>query len=118
MSDRTGRQPGAGSVQTCPNARTATPATKQEEYAMTSNYIHALAQRHAAIERRIEDALKAPAPDTLYITSLKKVRLAYRDRISEAIREKRTRSAATRKRPWSPAAKAVPARTHQLGGGN
>lgn len=61
---------------------------------MTSYYIHALAQRHAAIERKIEEALKAPAPDSIYITSLKKVRLAYRDRIREAIREKRTRSTA------------------------
>lgn len=117
MSDRTGSKPGAGSMQKCQTARTATPAAKQEEYAMSFNYIHALAQRHAAIERRIEDALKAPAPDTLYITSLKKLRLAYRDRIREAIRQKRTRSA-TRQRRWQPPAATVPAPTQQLGGGH
>ena len=85
---------------------------------MSSNYIHALAQRHAAIERRIEDALKAPAPDTLYITSLKKLRLAYRDRIREAIRQKRARSTAARPRRWPPAATAVAAPAHQLGRGH
>ncbi|WP_291205848.1 DUF465 domain-containing protein [Hyphomonas sp.] len=81
---------------------------------MSSNYIHALAQRHAAIERRIEDALKAPSPDTLYITSLKKLRLVYRERIREAIRQKRMRSTAARPKRWSPAA-AAPA---QIGGGH
>lgn len=79
---------------------------------MSSNYIHALAQRHAAIERRIEDALKAPSPDTLYVTSLKKLRLAYRDRIREAIRQKRMRSTPARPRRRPPAA-AAPA---QIGG--
>jgi hypothetical protein len=96
----------------------ATPEAKQEEYAMSSNYIHALAQRHAAIERRIEDALKSPAPDTLYITSLKKLRLAYRDRIREAIRQKRARSTAARQRRWPPAATPAAAPAHQLGGGH
>lgn len=81
---------------------------------MSSNYIHALAQRHAAIERRIEDALKAPSPDTLYITSLKKLRLAYRDRIREAIRQQRMRNTPARPRRWPPAA-AAPA---QIGGGH
>jgi hypothetical protein len=85
---------------------------------MSSNYIYALTQRHAAIERRIEEAQKAPAPDTLYITALKKLRLAYRDRIREAIRQKRTRSAAARPRRWPSAEAAAPAAVRQLGGGH
>lgn len=85
---------------------------------MSSNYIHALVQRHAALERRIEDALKSPAPDTLYITSLKKLRLAYRDRILEATRQKRTRSTSTRTRRWPRAATATSAPARQLGGGH
>jgi len=118
MSDRTGRNSGAGSVQTLPEGPAATPAAKQEEYAMPSNYIHALAQRHAALERRIEDALKSHAPDTLYITALKKLRLAYRDRIREAMRQKRTPSAAARQRRWSPAGEAAPSSGGHLGGGH
>ncbi len=85
---------------------------------MSSNYIHALAQRHAAIEHRIEEALKAPAPDTLYITSLKKLRLAYRDRIREAIRQKRTSKSAATLRRWPSAAMAAPPPARQLGEGH
>ncbi len=85
---------------------------------MTSNYIQALAKRHAEIERRIEEAQKAPAPDTLYITSLKKVRLAYRDRIREAIRGTWTRSDAARRRSGPPATEAVASRSQQLSRGH
>jgi hypothetical protein len=67
---------------------------------MSSNYIHALVQRHAAVERQIEDVLKSPAPDTHHVMSLKKLRLAYRDRIREAIRQKRTQASATRQKHW------------------
>ncbi len=70
---------------------------------MSSNYIH---------------ALKAPAPDTLYITSLKKLRLAYRGRIREAIRQKRTSSTAAHSRRWPPAGAVAPASVRQLGGGH
>lgn len=76
---------------------------------MSSNYIYALAQRHATIERKIEDAQKAPAPDSLYIMHLKKLRLAYRDRIREAIREKRTRASSARQWRWLTHAPAQPA---------
>jgi hypothetical protein len=65
---------------------------------MSSNYIHALVQRHAGVERQIEDVLKSPAPDTLHIMTLKKLRLAYRDRIREAIRETRTQASARRQK--------------------
>ncbi len=67
---------------------------------MSSNYIYALAQRHAAIERKIAEAMKSPSPDTLYITSLKKLRLNYRDRIRDAIRDKRSQAATTREWRW------------------
>lgn len=76
---------------------------------MSSNYIHALFQRHAAIERQIEDVLKSPAPDTLHVMTLKKLRLAYRDRIRQAIREKRTRASARRQKHWRPVPAAAPA---------
>ena len=68
---------------------------------MSTNYIHALAQRHAAIERRIAEAMKAPLPDSLHITQLKKLRLAYRERIREAIRQKRRAAAASRRSQWT-----------------
>lgn len=68
---------------------------------MSSNYIYALAQRHAAIERRIAEAMKAPLPDSLHITQLKKLRLAYRERIREAIRQKRRAATATRRGQWT-----------------
>lgn len=64
---------------------------------MSAHFIHALAQRHAEIERKIEQAMRSPAPDSLYISSLKKLRLAYRDQIQQVIREKRTRAAERRK---------------------
>jgi len=67
---------------------------------MSSNYIYALAQRHAAIERKIAEAMKFPSPDILYITSLKKLRLNYRDRIRDAIRDKRSQAATTREWRW------------------
>ena len=67
---------------------------------MSSNYIYALAQRHAAIERRIAEAMKAPLPDSLQITQLKKLRLAYRERIREAIRQKRKAATASRHGNW------------------
>lgn len=76
---------------------------------MSSNYIHALVQRHAAVERQIEDVLKSPAPDTLHVMSLKKLRLAYRDRIREAIRQKRTQPSATRQKHWRPSPPLRPA---------
>ncbi|OYW87004.1 MAG: hypothetical protein B7X53_13020 [Hyphomonas sp. 34-62-18] len=56
---------------------------------MTSNYIRALALRHAALERQIETELKAPLPDTLKIMRLKKLRLACRESLRDAIRRKR-----------------------------
>ena len=68
---------------------------------MSSNYIFALAQRHAAIERRIAEAMKAPLPDSLHITQLKKLRLAYRERIREAIRQKRRAATASRRGQWT-----------------
>ena len=76
---------------------------------MSSNYIHALVQRHAGVERQIEDVLKSPAPDTLHVMSLKKLRLAYRDRIMEAIRQKRTQPSATRQKHWRPSPPLRPA---------
>lgn len=60
---------------------------------MTTNYIRALALRHAAIERRIEAEMKAPLPDTLKLMRLKKLRLACRDNIREAISRKRKKRA-------------------------
>jgi hypothetical protein len=80
---------------------------------MSSNYIHALVQRHAAVERQIEDILKSPAPDTLHVMSLKKLRLAYRDRISEAIRQKRTRASATRQNHWRSMPRPPPLRSQK-----
>jgi hypothetical protein len=68
---------------------------------VSSNYIHALAQRHAALERRIAEAMKSPLPDSLYITQLKKLRLAYRERIREAIRQKRKTATASRRGHWT-----------------
>lgn len=68
---------------------------------MSSNYIYSLAQRHAAIERRIAEAMKAPLPDSLHITQLKKLRLAYRERIREAIRQKRKTGTASRRGQWT-----------------
>ncbi|PKP82722.1 MAG: hypothetical protein CVT79_04590 [Alphaproteobacteria bacterium HGW-Alphaproteobacteria-18] len=56
---------------------------------MTSNYIRALALRHAALERQIETEMKAPLPDTLKIMRLKKLRLACRDSLRDAISRKR-----------------------------
>lgn len=56
---------------------------------MSSRYIRALALRHAAIERRIEAEMKSPLPDTLEIMRLKKLKLACRDAIRDAIRKKR-----------------------------
>lgn len=67
---------------------------------MSVKYIYTLAQRHAAIERRIADAMKAPSPDTLQVMHLKKLRLAYRDQIREAIHQKRTRASAARRWRW------------------
>lgn len=58
---------------------------------MTSNYIRSLALRHADLERRIELAMKAPLPDTLEIMRLKKLKLACRDSLREAISRKRRR---------------------------
>ncbi len=68
---------------------------------MSTNNIYALAQRHASIERKIEQALNAPKPDTLYIMELKKLRLIYRDRIRAAIREKRYRAVRSGARQWT-----------------
>ncbi|MGA1342654.1 MAG: YdcH family protein [Hyphomonas sp.] len=68
---------------------------------MSSNYIHALAQRHAALERRIAEAMKSPLPDSLHITRLKKLRLAYRERFREAIRQKRKTATASRRSNWT-----------------
>lgn len=68
---------------------------------MSSNYIHALAQRHAAIEQRIAEAMKSPLPDSLHIAQLKKLRLAYRERIREAIRQKRKTATASRRGQWT-----------------
>lgn len=65
---------------------------------MSSHYIRALALRHAAIERQIEAEMKSPLPDTLEIMRLKKLKLACRDGIREAIRKKR-KSAPRRNRP-------------------
>lgn len=56
---------------------------------MNLNYIRALSRRHAGIERQIEAAQKAPLPDTILITSLKKIRLTYRERMKEAITQRR-----------------------------
>ncbi|ABI77556.1 hypothetical protein HNE_1530 [Hyphomonas neptunium ATCC 15444] len=56
---------------------------------MTSNYIRALALRHAALERQIETEMKAPLPDTLKIMRLKKLRLACRDSLRDVISRKR-----------------------------
>lgn len=64
---------------------------------MSSNYIHALARRHAALERRIAEAMQSPLPDSPHITQLKKLRLAYRERIREAIRHKRKTATASRR---------------------
>lgn len=61
---------------------------------MRSNYIRALALRHATLEQRIEAELKAPLPDTLKVARLKKLRLACRDELRKAVsqqREKRNR---------------------------
>ena len=58
---------------------------------MTSNYIRSLALKHADLERRIETAMKAPVPDTLEIIKLKKLKLACRDSLREAINRKRRR---------------------------
>lgn len=58
---------------------------------MTSNYIRSLALRHADLDRRIEAAMKAPLPDTLEIMRLKKLKLACRDSLREAISRKRRR---------------------------
>jgi len=69
---------------------------------MSSSYIYALTQRHAAIERKIQEAMKAPAPDTLHIMALKRLRLAYRDRIRLAISQKRLRASASRTKRWVP----------------
>jgi hypothetical protein len=76
---------------------------------MSSNYIHALIQRHAGVERQIEEILKSPAPDTLHVMSLKKLRLAYRDRIREAIRETRTQASARRQKHWRSVPRPQPA---------
>lgn len=56
---------------------------------MTSNYIRALALRHAALDHQIEIEMKAPLPDTLKIMRLKKLKLACRDTLSDAISRKR-----------------------------
>lgn len=56
---------------------------------MTSNHIRALALRHAALERLIETEMKAPLPDALKIMRLKKLRLACRDSLRDAISRKR-----------------------------
>lgn len=69
---------------------------------MSSSYIYALAKRHAAVELKIEEAMKAPTPDTLYIMALKKLRLAYRERIRQAISQKRLRASASRPKRWVP----------------
>jgi hypothetical protein len=58
---------------------------------MTSNYIRSLALKHADLDRRIEAAMKAPLPDTLEIMRLKKLKLACRDSLREAISRKRRR---------------------------
>lgn len=58
---------------------------------MTSNYIRALALRHAALERLIETEMKAPLPDTLKLMRLKKLRLVCRDSLRDAISRKRSR---------------------------
>lgn len=60
---------------------------------MTTNYIRALALRHAALEQRIEAEMKAPLPDTLKLMRLKKLRLACRDHLREAINQKRRKKA-------------------------
>lgn len=67
---------------------------------MSSNYIHALVQRHALIERKIAEAMRAPSPDTLYLMSLKTLRLRYRDLIRHAIRDKRSRATEARQWRW------------------
>ena len=67
---------------------------------MTSNYIRALSLRHAALERQIETELKAPLPDTLKIMRLKKLRLACRDRLRDAIRQKRRARSERAPRPF------------------
>lgn len=68
---------------------------------MSSNYIYTLAQRDASIERKIRDAMQAPLPDSLLILDLKKQRLAYRERIREAIRQKRHRIRQHHQRGWT-----------------
>lgn len=65
---------------------------------MSSNSIRALVQRHAGVERQIEDVLKSPAAYTLHIMTLRKLRLACRDRIREAIRETQTQASARRQK--------------------
>lgn len=84
---------------------------------MTSRYIRSLALRHADLERRIEAAMKAPLPDTLEIMRLKKLKLACRDSLRDAISVKRRRKL---RRPaglasgesLAPALPASPARDH------
>lgn len=79
---------------------------------MTSNYIRALALRHAALERLIETEMKAPLPDTLKIMRLKKLRLACRDSLRDAISRKRrvrTQRVTPSATPGHPARPAFPA---------
>jgi hypothetical protein len=86
---------------------------------MNSNYINALARKHAQIDREIEEAQKSHVPDTLVIMQLKKIRLAYRDRLKAAIAEKRQALAnGGRHLPPAVTAKLAPAFQPQQSGRN
>jgi len=44
-------------------------------------FLNSLRQRRASVQARIEEEQARPAPDTLRLTALKRLRLRFRDRI-------------------------------------
>lgn len=76
---------------------------------MSSSCIYELARRRAAVERRIEEAMKAPAPDPHYIPVLKKLRLACRQRIRQANSQTPLRACTSRRKRRAPPRSVHPA---------
>ncbi len=59
--------------------------------ATASSYQAALKQKHQSYERRIEDLMKSPVPDSGLLSKLKKKKLRLKEYLEGLRREKETR---------------------------